>query len=153
MRNFLIKTISTFFYIGYLPLLPGTFASIAALVIIWLLKASMLIYVLFTILILLLGFLVSGAAEQIFKNKDAKCIVIDEIAGMLLSLLFLPINAVTLFCAFLLFRGLDATKIYPAGKLERLTGSKGVMLDDIVAGLYSNLILQFVLRLASCSTS
>lgn len=153
MRNFLIKTVSSFFYIGYLPLIPGTFASLAACLIIWLLKDKSFIYTSFTILISIVGFLVSTQAERIFKIKDAKCIVIDEVAGMFLSLLFLPINAITLFCAFLLFRGLDAVKIYPADRLQRLAGARGVMLDDIIAGLYTNLILQVVLRFASCRTS
>lgn len=153
MRNFLVKTISSGFYLGYLPLIPGTFASIVACLIIWLFKNNSFIYILFTILIIVLGFLVSTEAEKIFKKKDAKHIVIDEIAGMFLSLLFLPINTVTLFCAFLLFRGFDAFKVYPADKLQHWVGSKGVMLDDIIAGFYTNLILQFVLRLLSCSIS
>jgi len=150
MRNFLIKTISSFFYIGYLPLIPGTFASLIAALLIWLLRASPTAHYLgFTALITILGFASATAAETIYKAKDAKYIVIDEIAGMFLSLAFLPINSITLFCAFLLFRGFDAVKVYPANRLEQLPGSRGVMLDDIVAGLYTNLILQFVLRILS----
>jgi phosphatidylglycerophosphatase A len=153
MRNFLIKAISSFLYIGYLPLIPGTFASVAACLIIWLLRNNPLVYILFFIFITILGFLVSTPAEGIFKKKDAKYIVIDEISGMCLSTLFLPINTVTLFCAFFLFRAFDAFKIYPADRLEHLSGAKGVMLDDIIAGLYTNLLLQFVLRFFSFSTS
>jgi phosphatidylglycerophosphatase A len=149
MRNFLIKTISSFFYVGYLPLLPGTFGSIAAAALIWLFKDNPVGCVAFGMLITLAGFIVSAAAEKIFKRKDAECIVIDEVAGMFLSLLFLPVNAVSLFCAFLLFRGFDAMKIYPADKMQRLGGAKGVMLDDVVAAVYTNLILQVALRLFS----
>ena len=153
MRNFLIKTISSFFYVGYLPLAPGTFASMAALGIIWLLKGKPILYLLFTTLITILGFALSRQAELVFRKKDDEKIVLDEIAGMSLSLLFLPVNTVTLFLAFILFRGFDAFKIYPADKLQHLSGSKGVMLDDIVAGIYTNLALQFVLSFFSCKIS
>ena len=138
---------------GYIPLVPGTFGSIAAAVVIWLLKDNPAGYVAFCILITATGFLVSSAAEKVFKRKDAECIVIDEVAGMFLSLLFLPVNGVSLFCAFLLFRGFDAMKIYPADRMQQLGGSRGVMLDDVVAAVYVNLILQVVLRLFSWSTS
>jgi phosphatidylglycerophosphatase A len=153
MKNFLIKIISTFFYVGYLPLTPGTFASGACCLIIWLLKDNPFIYLVFTASVTILGFLTAGVAEGLFKKKDAGYIVIDEVAGMSLSLLFLPVNSVTLFCAFVLFRGFDAFKIYPADKLQHCRGSKGVMLDDIIAGFYTNLILQFVLRFTSCSAA
>lgn len=153
MRNFLIKTLSSFFYIGYLPFFPGTFASIFALLLIWLLKDNPVIYIWLTILTAVLGFAIVSEAEKIFKTKDAKSIVIDEITGMFLSILFLPINVMSLFCAFVLFRGFDAIKIYPADKLQHLSGAKGVMLDDIIAGIYTNLLLQLVLRLASKSAS
>lgn len=153
MRNFLIKTISSFFYVGYLPAIPGTFASLAAAAIIWLLRDYPVAYILVATIIMGAGFIVSGKAEKLFGKKDAECIVIDEIAGMFLSVLFLPINAVTLFCAFVLFRGFDAAKIYPADILQKLDGAGGVMADDIVAGIYTNLILQFVLRLPSCRIS
>lgn len=153
MRDFLIKTISSFFYIGYLPFIPGTFASIVAVAIIWLLRNSPPIYVSFALLTTILGFAISKNAEDIFGGKDAEYIVIDEIAGMSLSLLFLPLNTVTLFCAFVLFRGFDILKIYPADKFQHLAGSRGVMLDDIVAAIYANLILQLVLRFLSYKTS
>lgn len=151
--NFLIKTISSFFYVGYLPAIPGTFASLAAAAIIWLLKDYPVAYILVTAIIIVAGFTVSAKAEKVFGKKDAECIVIDEIAGMFLSLLFLPINIVTLFCAFVLFRGFDAAKIYPADILHKLDGASGVMGDDIVAAIYTNLILQFVLRWPSCRIS
>ncbi len=149
MRNFLIKAVASFFYIGYFPLIPGTFASLIAALLIWLLRASPAHYLGFTALITILGFASATAAETIYKTKDAKCIVIDEIAGMFLSLAFLLINSITLFCAFLLFRGFDAVKVYPANRLEQLPGSRGVMLDDIVAGLYTKLILQLAFSILS----
>jgi len=148
-RNYIIKTLSTFFYVGYLPFIPGTFASIVGLYLFYLMKGDVFKNLFFLSLFTLLGFIVSGKAEKIFNKKDAKCIVIDEVSGMLLAFVFLPYNAKVIIIAFILFRILDALKPYPADRLQDLRGSRGVMGDDLVAGLYANIILQVVLRLAS----
>lgn len=153
MRKFIIKTLSTFFYIGYLPFIPGTFASIVGIFLFYLIKGNNFTYILFTLTLMILGFLVAGRAEEIFNKKDARYIVIDEIVGMLLSLIFIPYDIKLVIIAFIMFRILDALKPYPAGSLENLKGSLGVMSDDIIAGLYTNIILQIVLRLASLKTS
>ena len=100
-----------------------------------------------------MGFLLTGRAEKIFNKKDARCIVIDEVSGMLLSLIFIPYDVKLVIMAFVLFRILDTLKPFPSGRLERISGSMGIMSDDIVAGLYTNIILQVVLRLASFKTS
>lgn len=100
-----------------------------------------------------MGFLLSGRAEKIFNKKDAGCIVIDEVSGMLLSLIFIPYDIKLVIMAFILFRILDALKPFPSDRLQNLTGSIGIMSDDIVAGLYTNIILQVVLRLVSFKAS
>lgn len=146
MRNFLIKTLSSFFYAGYFPLIPGTFASALAAGLIWFLKGNTFAYALITLLTIILGFTVGTEAEKIFQKKDCGYIVIDEIAGMLLAMIFLPVTVITLFCAFILFRIFDTLKVYPADRMQQFSGSKGIMLDDIVAGLYTNLLLQLALR-------
>ncbi len=133
--------------------MPGTFASIFGIGLFYLIKDNQFIYILVTLALLILGFLVAAKAEEIFARKDAKCIVIDEVVGMLLSLAFIPYDIKLVIIAFILFRILDTLKPYPAGPLENLKGSPGVMADDIVAGLYTNIILQVVLRLASFKTS
>ena len=97
--------------------------------------------------IIILGFAVSGKAERMFNKKDAKCIVIDEVAGMLLSLMFLPFDIKFVIIAFVLFRLLDILKPYPANRIQELKGSIGIMGDDIVAGLYTNLIMLVVLKM------
>jgi len=153
MRNFIIKTLSTFFYIGYLPLIPGTFASMGGLLIFCLIKGALVPHLFFTLLLIALGFFISGRAERLFGKKDARCIVIDEVGGMLLGLLFIPYDLKLALIAFLLFRIFDALKPYPAGTLQKLKGSLGVMSDDIVAALYTNIVLQFVLRLVSLKAS
>jgi phosphatidylglycerophosphatase A len=139
--------------VGYLPIIPGTFASIVGIFLFYLIKDSIFIYTLFTLLFILLGLLVTTEAEKIFNRKDARCIVIDEICGMLLALIFIPYDVKLVIIAFILFRVLDALKPYPAGKLQNLKGGIGIMSDDIVAGLYTNIILQLVLRLTSFKAS
>lgn len=153
MRNFIIKTLSTFFYIGYLPFIPGTFASIAGIFLFSLVKDNIFRYTLFTAALIILGFLVSGRAERIFNKKDARYIVIDEVCGIFISFLFIPYNIKLAVTAFILFRLFDVLKPYPANRLQNLAGSAGIMLDDIVAGLYANIILQIVLKAASFKVS
>lgn len=103
-----------------------------------------------TSLITITGFLVCGRAERVFGKKDARYIVIDEVSGMLLSLGFLPYyNIKVIIAGFLVFRILDSLKPYPAWQLQGLKGSLGVMSDDIIAGIYTNVVLQLALKLAS----
>lgn len=153
IRQEIIKLISTFFYTGYLPLIPGTFGSMAGLLVFYLIKDNTSVFALVTFVILILGFAVTSEAENIFRRKDASCIVIDEVSGMLLSLLFLPYSARVAIIAFFLFRILDTLKPYPAGRLQNLKGSPGIMSDDIVAALYTNIILQLALRFISVKAS
>jgi len=151
--NFIIKTLSTFFYVGYLPLIPGTFGSIFGVFLFYCVKDNGFAHILLTLILIVLGFLVTGRAEKIFNKKDARCIVIDEVSGMLLSLLFIPYDIKLVIMAFILFRILDTLKPFPSGRVQNLTGSIGIMGDDIIAGLYTNIILQVVLRLVSFKAS
>ncbi|MBC8436428.1 MAG: phosphatidylglycerophosphatase A [Candidatus Omnitrophica bacterium] len=145
-----VKIISSFFGAGYLPFIPGTFGSLAGLFIFYFIGDSPFVYTLSVFILMAAGFMSCAAAERVFKKKDAGCIVIDEVCGMLLSLAFLPYyNLRVLFAGFIVFRILDSLKPYPAGRLQGLEGSLGVMVDDIVAALYTNIILQAALRLAS----
>lgn len=141
-----IKIITTFFFVGYLPLIPGTFGSIAGVFIFLLVNNNKFMLSLLTFSSLLLGFLFSGSAERILKQKDHRFIVIDEVSGMLLGLLFIPYDLKLVIIAFFLFRILDTLKPYPAGKVQDIPGSIGIMGDDIIAGLYTNIILQIVSR-------
>jgi phosphatidylglycerophosphatase A len=76
-------------------------------------------------------------AERALGRKDPGAIVIDEVAGMALAVLLLPRTAGVLLAAFVLFRVFDVVKPYPANALQRLRGGAGVMLDDLVAGVYA----------------
>lgn len=153
MNKAIIKILSTFFYVGYLPLIPGTFGSLAGVLLYYLIKISDLNYFLSTLAIIVVGFLVCGKAEKLMQKSDPRYVVIDEVAGMLVTLLFIPYDIKLIVIAFILFRILDTLKPYPAGRLERLKGSVGIMSDDLVAGLYANLILQIVLMVTSFKAS
>ena len=147
LRNFFIKLISTFFFIGYLPLIPGTFGSLAGVGVFYLLGASSgLVYFLVLLGIIILGGLTSNATEKILQKKDPGCIVIDEVAGMLVALSFMPLNFKVIILGFLIFRILDTLKPYPADKIQLAHGSIGVMGDDLVAGLYTNLVLSVIVK-------
>jgi phosphatidylglycerophosphatase A len=153
ISKFFVKLFSTFFYIGYLPFMPGTFGSLAGAIIFVLVKNSLPAQLALTLLILAAGFMVSAKAEKAFNKKDPPYIVIDEVAGMLVSLLFLPFDMRLVIAAFLLFRFMDILKPYPANRIQDLKGSLGVMGDDLAAGIYVNIILQVFIRLASFKAS
>jgi len=149
MLKALIRILSTFFYVGYLPLIPGTFGSLAGIFLFYFVKDNPISCLLLTSIIVITGFLVCGRAESAMQKDDPRCVVIDEVSGMLISLLFIPYNIKLVIIAFLLFRILDTFKPYPAGRLEKFKGSVGIMGDDLVAGLYANIILQVVVNFSS----
>jgi phosphatidylglycerophosphatase A len=153
LRHKIILFLSSFFYVGYLPFIPGTFGSLAGLLLFYFIKDNILIYAGGTLICVSIGLFVSGEAERILNKKDAKIIVIDEVSGMLMSLIFLPYDIKLVIIAFFLFRILDIFKPYPAGRLQQLGGGLGVMSDDMVAGIYTNIIIQIALRLTAFKIS
>jgi phosphatidylglycerophosphatase A len=153
LRQKVILTLSTFFGIGYLPFIPGTFGSGAGLLIYFLVKDHPALFLLSTFFCIVVGLFVSGRAESMLGAKDAKQIVIDEVSGMLVGLLYLPYDIRLVLIAFILFRILDTFKPYPAHKFEVFKGGFGVMSDDLIAGLYTNMVIQTALRLAALRAS
>jgi phosphatidylglycerophosphatase A len=152
MRKFLVIIITTFFYLGYLPLIPGTFGSLAGIFLFYAIQGNAIAHLFLILILMLLGFLLSGEAERIFCQRDSRHIVIDEVTGMLLGLLFIPYDIKIVILAFFIFRLLDTLKPYPAGPLQKLDCGIGVMSDDLVAGIYTNLVLHLILKFASFST-
>ena len=141
------RLLATFFYVGEFPVAPGSLASIVGVLIYIAVYDQPALFVLLTVLITAVGFLVSGRAETIFKRKDPGCIVIDEVAGVMIAFFALPLDWSVIITAFFLFRAFDMFKIYPVNKFESLKGSVGVMMDDLFAGLYTNLTMHLALRL------
>ncbi len=145
------KIITTFFYIGYLPLIPGTFGSLAGLFIyIILLKSRYHLLIPLHSLIMFLGFLLVGKTAKLFGRKDPPQIVIDEINGLLVCFFALPpvnVDMFVIITGFIVFRILDSIKPYPANVLQHRWGSLGIMGDDIIAGIYTNLVLRVYLSI------
>ena len=137
--------IATVLGIGYLPIAPGTWASLAVVTLVGFLT----LLVNDTSTFLLLGFfgvtfLGTWAANSVVSDlgdSDPSQVVIDEVAGQLLTLLFVPLTFWTLCVGFVLFRVFDVTKIPPVRQAEKLAGGYGIMMDDVVAGIYSGIVL------------
>ena len=141
-----IKLVTSFFYLGHSPFMPGTMGSLGGLIVYFLVKSNEILYGFSILFLFTLGVLFAGEAEKIYKRKDPRMIVIDEATGMLLALFYVPCNTYSVILGFFLFRIFDILKPPPARRMERLTGSLGIMFDDIIAALYTNIILQLLFR-------
>ena len=126
--------------------MPGTIGSLGGLIVYSIVRFNDILYAFSILFLFTLGVLFAGEAEKVYKRKDPAMIVIDEACGMLLALFFVPFSLYSVILGFFLFRIFDILKPPPARRLERLTGSLGIMFDDIVAALYTNIILQIVFR-------
>jgi phosphatidylglycerophosphatase A len=120
---------------------PGTAGSAVALLILWLVPFSRIGLVVFFVAVTLVGTWAAHVVEAAAGKKDPGIIVIDEVAGMALSVLLLPLTPRVLLAGFVLFRIFDVVKPFPANRLQALPGGIGVMIDDLVAGLYALLVL------------
>ena len=152
LRDRLCLFFTSFGFLGYLPA-SGTAGSIAGFALYWLLRSNVFALAGLTFFLALAGIPAAGRAERILGKKDASAVVIDEVAGMLLSLLFLPVDIRIACAGFLLFRALDIIKPYPAAAAERLRGGFGIMADDLIAAVYTNCILQVAVRIVSARLS
>jgi phosphatidylglycerophosphatase A len=135
--------------VGYLPWLPGTFGTCLAIPLSLALN-QLATHALFSALIALLGFSAfaiwsSGKAAFTLGLKDPQVIIIDEITGFLIANFLNPSDLSSLIPAFILFRFFDIVKPFPANQFEKLPGGFGIVLDDMVAGIYS-LIILYMLR-------
>jgi phosphatidylglycerophosphatase A len=95
-----------------------------------------------------LGTWAAGEAERALGGKDPGAIVVDEVAGMTLSVLTVPLTPAVLLVGFLLFRVFDILKPFPARDAQRLPGGLGVMVDDLLAGLYALVVVLLLRRVA-----
>lgn len=129
--------------------MSGTVATSLGVFLYMLVSNSPVAYLLLTSIILVLGFWVCGPAEKIFGQKDSSRIVIDEVAGVLLAFFLIPPKIGYLVLGFLLFRLFDVLKPQPIKRVGLLDGSLGIMSDDILAALCTNILLQVVSRCAS----
>ena len=140
--------IATGCYSGYLPKAPGTWGSLVGLLLFFLLHTlSLEIYLAVLAGLFLIGTFAAGEAEKIMDHKDPGLVVIDEIVGMLITMIAIPATPLAMGLGFILFRIFDIWKPFPIRFIDqRFHGGLGIMLDDIVAGIFSLIILQLVIR-------
>jgi phosphatidylglycerophosphatase A len=146
----LFMFIATGAYSGYLPKAPGTWGSLVG-VLLWLLglhKLDPRTYGMMLTGILLIGTIAAGAAEKIVDRGDPGLVVIDEILGQLIALALVPWHPLAALAGFVLFRFFDILKPFPVSWFDqRIHGGLGIMLDDVMAGVYAFLVLQGVVWL------
>lgn len=145
---FFIDLFSTGFFMGKIPFMPGTFGSLVAIPVGYLCTflpfyAGWIIFG----LIFFFGVYLSSRYATISGIEDPSCVVIDEVAGLLLFYLIFPFKPVYIIAGFLLFRFFDILKPFPVSFFDKIKNGWGIMLDDIVAGLYAVLVWFIVLKI------
>jgi phosphatidylglycerophosphatase A len=136
-------SIATCGYLGYAPIAPGTVGSAAGVALFYAIRATgSATLEIATILVLLIAGVWSATIAEEHLGLDPGPVVIDEVAGMLITLALLPVNVTGVILAFVVFRILDVVKPSPAGRFESLRGGIGVMADDAMAAVYGNLIMR-----------
>jgi phosphatidylglycerophosphatase A len=151
MKNSLALALASAFYIGFIPGAPGTYASLATSLVVAgfyifanTAAISLSIHLGLVCAISLIGVSASARVGRITGIEDPSYVVIDEVAGQLLTYVLLPINPFNLIVGLVAFRTFDIWKPYPIRKLESLGNGVGVMADDLLAGVYANLLLQLL---------
>jgi phosphatidylglycerophosphatase A len=143
MKNNLIKLFATGFGSGYSPVVSGTAGTVIGIPLYFALSHfSGVAYLCVTILFTIFSIFVADRAEKLFQKKDDGRIVIDEIAGFLWTMGFVSPSLPHIGLGFVLFRLFDIFKPYPAGYFQdRLPGGYGIVMDDVAAGVYANVML------------
>ncbi len=142
MLNHVYHIIATLGFTGYIPHAPGTFGTAIGLFAILLTRPGDAVLVLFSIPVIIVGTVSAHHIEKVL-GKDSGHIVIDEFCGYLVSVMFLPKSTGYLIAAFVLFRLFDIFKPPPIKRIEStISGGTGIMLDDLLAGVYANICLQ-----------
>ena len=136
--------IATFGYVGYAPVAPGTFGSAAGLALFVLLRATGMPWLepVMAVALFAAGAWAGNVAERYFGGIDPGPVVIDEVMGMLITLMFVPVSWAGALVGFLVFRVLDVLKPWPSARFEKLPGGLGVMADDGMAAIYGNLLMR-----------
>jgi phosphatidylglycerophosphatase A len=143
----LLKHIATLGPVGHIPFAPGTFGTLAAFVCSLIFPLTHTAHLILIFIGFIVGSFAATAAEKAFSRKDSRSIVIDEFVGYYVATLYIPNSLPLLIAAFALFRLFDIIKPLMIRKLElTLSRGMGVMADDILAGIYANMVLQIYLR-------
>lgn len=142
--NWFEKLVGSGFYTGYVPIASGTFGSLVAIVI-YLFPGFEKLQIIIPAIILLFayGLFVSSKFEKVYGQDPAQCTV-DEIVGTWIALIALPKTFLIILTSFLVWRALDIIKPFPAKTSEKLPGGIGIMIDDVISGFYSLIIVHLI---------
>jgi len=147
MLRRLYYILATIGYAGYFPVAPGTVGSFIAALFVYLVKPSDLLLLVLALLCLVVGGISADSVEREL-GRDSGHIIIDEFCGYLISVLLLKRTVAVVIIAFFVFRAFDIIKPPPVRTVERrIGGGAGVMLDDVVAGIYTNICMQLIYHL------
>ena len=147
------EQIATLFGIGHIPWAPGTWASLAATLLWWLMTLAIrprwqvAAGVVLAGIAIAVGIPASSVVSRKTRLKDPQFVVIDEVAGQLISFVAVPASWKSLLLGFILFRGFDIVKPPPAYQLEQLPEGFGIVMDDVAAGVYAFGIMQILLHI------
>jgi phosphatidylglycerophosphatase A len=146
----LILAVASAAYVGYIPFASGTFGTLVGIPLFFLMHRLQLVSPILCVSVLIAATLaacwIAGRADEILNEHDSHKIVIDEVVGYLAATLFLEPSWGVILATFFVFRALDVIKPFPAGYIDQhFPGGYGVTLDDVVSGLYSNLIVRLLL--------
>ena len=146
-RSFFVF-LGTGFYSGYCPVAPGTAVTVVGIGFFWCFSQfPHLLYLITVLAFIFLSAWIAEGAEKIFQKKDSPLIVVDEIAGFLVTMALIPWSWFYVGAGFFLFRFFDILKPFPIRFIDKkLPGGWGIVLDDIAAGIYANIILQGLLH-------
>lgn len=146
--NFITKCIGSGFFTGYAPAASGTVGSIVAAAFFFIPNFTSLYSIIpATVILFIIGGFAAEKMEKVY-GQDPSVVTVDEFVGMWLSMWFIPVTYLNVALAFIIFRILDILKPYPAGEFDKRTGGWNIMLDDVVAGMYTNAILQVAFRIS-----
>ena len=158
MRKFLLHWIrklgGSLFFLGYIPLMPGTIGSLVTVGLLWYFRDTVARYFtvqyavsfwLLYLLFLVVAIFLSNKAKDIFGADDPKQIIIDECAGQLITFFLIPFSWRILILGFLLFRFFDVVKPFPVHKFEEIEDGVGIVMDDVAAGVMANISLFTIL--------
>ena len=144
--NFFILLSATGLGAGFSPIVPGTMGTLLAIPFYYFVSSiPSPIYELTLVAFFFFSSWISNQAERYWGKKDDRRIVIDEIMGFLVTMLWIPRSPLFIVAGFLLFRFFDILKPFPIRRLERVRSGFGVVLDDVLAGIYSNIALHLVI--------
>ena len=154
--NFMKRILATVGFVGYIPGMPGTWASLLTVGVLWYFMADVSIW--FTAAkagifwpayagFVAFCIIVCTGAREIFGDDDPSVVVLDEVAGQLITFFLIPLSLTTLIFGFLLFRFFDIVKPWPIHRFEELGDGEGIVMDDVVAGIMANITLLVIMAL------